>query len=62
MKLTDILQFNLDTYNNTTFKELAVFWIVSLDVRAGTEVITDAVLATLNTGQTHAKAVEADTK
>ena len=46
----------------TAFKELAVFWIVSLDVRAGTEVISGTVLTTLHTGETHAKAVEADTK
>ena len=52
----------LDLNILTAFKELAVFWVVSLDVRAGAEVITGAVLATLNTGQTRAKLVEADTK
>ena len=52
----------LDLNILTAFKELAVFWVVSLDVRAGTEVLTGAILATLNTGQTRAKLVEADTK
>ena len=44
--LTDILLFDKIL---TTFRELAVFFISSLDVRAGTEVISGAVLATFNT-------------
>ena len=33
----------------TTFRELAIFFIGSLNVRAETEVLSFAVLATLNT-------------
>ena len=44
--LTDILLFDKIL---TTFRELAVFFISSLDLRAGTEVISGAVLTTLDT-------------
>ena len=46
----------------TTFRELAIFFIGSLDVRAGAEVIRGVVLATLDTDQVKPTIVEADTK
>ena len=57
--LTDILLFDKIL---TTFRELAVFFISSLDVRAGTEVISGAILATLDTDKVKPPIVEADTK
>ena len=59
IKLTDFL---LLYWILTTFKELAVFFISSLDVRAGTEVISGAVLATLDTDKVEPSIVEADSK
>ena len=57
--LTDIVLFDEIL---TTFRELAIFFIGSLDVRAGAEVVSGAVLATLNTDQVKPTIVEADTK
>ena len=48
--------------NLTAFKELAVSFVCSLNVRAGTEVTNSAVLTALHADQVNSSVVEAHTE
>ena len=49
-------------YILTAFIKLAVFLVFSLNVRAGAEVISGAILAALHAHQVHSSVVKAYTK
>ena len=60
--ILNVIRFQQKIIILTTLKELAVFLIFSLDVRAGTEILSRSILTALQTDNILTLFMEADTK